>query len=125
MGVASTAEFAASGFVSIQQKLNAFLSVAAVAAENGLTWGEFGELLIALLRLCVSVLDTTASLTGPQKKQLVLDAVALLFDELADKCVPVVAWPIWFVARPAIRSLVLALAGGAIEQLLPMVRLAA
>ena len=125
MGVASTAEFAASGFVSIQQKVSAFLSVAAVAAENGITWSEFGELLLAMLRLCVSVLDTTASLTGPQKKQLALDAVAMLFDQLADKCVPAVAWPVWFIARPAVRSLVLALAGGAIEQLLPMVRLAA
>ena len=125
MGVASTAEFAASGFVSIQQKVSAFLSVAAVAAENGITWSEFGELMVALLRLCVSVLDTTASMTGPQKKELVLDAAAMLFDQLADKCVPVAAWPIWFLARPAIRSLVLALAAGAIEQLLPLVRLAA
>jgi hypothetical protein len=33
-----------------------------------------------------------------------------------------VAWPVYIIARPAIRALVLALAGGVIESLLPLVR---
>jgi hypothetical protein len=45
-----------------------------------------------------------------------------LFDAVADRAVPIVALPLWVVARPAVRSLVLALASGAIEQLLWLVR---
>jgi hypothetical protein len=55
---------------------------------------------------------------------MVLEAVASLFDALADKAVPVSAWPLWMLARPAVRSLVIALASGAVEQILPLVRLA-
>jgi hypothetical protein len=124
MSKASAAEFVASGAVAIQQKVSAFLAAASSSAEDGLTWSEFGELLVALLKLCVSVLDTTATLTGPEKKALVLDAVGMLFDAVAGRCVPLVAYPVWVLARPAVRQLVLALASGAIEQLLPLVRLA-
>ena len=45
-----------------------------------------------------------------------------LFDQLADKAVPLTVWPVWILVRPAIRSLVLALAAGAVEQILPLVR---
>ncbi len=65
---------------------------------------------------------TWATLTGEQKKALALEAVGDLFDAVADRAVPPIAWPVWIVARPAVRSLVLALASGAIEQLLPLVR---
>jgi hypothetical protein len=54
----------------------------------------------------------------------VLEAVAALFDQLADKAVPVVVWPVWILARPAIRALVLAIASGAIEIVLPLTRAA-
>lgn len=103
-------------------KIVAFVETAKSAAADGLTWAEFGELSIALLRLVVTFLDTVSSLTGAEKKALAVDAVAGLFDAVADKAVPAIVWPIWFVVRPAVRSLVLALAAGAIEQLLPLVR---
>jgi hypothetical protein len=105
-------------------KITTYIASAKVAAADGLTWSEFGELLLALLRLVVSALDSVAALSGKEKKALALDAVARLFDAVADYAVPVTLYPIWLVARPAVRSLVLALAGGAIEQLLPLVRLA-
>ena len=105
-------------------RIEAFLAAARSAAMDGLTWQEFGELLVSFLKLSTSVYDAVATMTGPEKKAAVLDAVARLFDACADRAVPLVAWPIWVVARPAIRSLVLALASGAIEQLLPLVRLA-
>jgi hypothetical protein len=105
-------------------KITTYIASAKVAAADGLTWSEFGELLLALLRLVVSALDSVATLSGKEKKALALDAVARLFDAVADYAVPVALYPIWLVARPAVRSLVLALAGGAIEQLLPLVRLA-
>jgi hypothetical protein len=105
-------------------KITTYIAAAKVAAADGLTWSEFGELLLALLRLVVSALDSVATLSGREKKAMAIDAVARLFDAVADYAVPVTLYPIWLVARPAVRSLVLALAGGVIEQLLPLVRLA-
>ena len=105
-------------------KITTYIASAKVAAADGLTWSEFGELLLALLRLVVSALDSVATLSGKEKKAMTIDAVARLFDAVADYAVPVTLYPIWLVARPAVRSLVLALAGGVLEQLLPLVRLA-
>ena len=105
-------------------KITTFIASAKVASSDGLTWSEFGELLLALLRLVVAALDSVATLSGKEKKAMAIDAVARLFDAVADYAVPVTLYPIWLVARPAVRSLVLALAGGVLEQLLPLVRLA-
>jgi hypothetical protein len=105
-------------------KITTYIASAKAEASDGLTWSEFGELLLALLRLVVSALDSVATLSGREKKFMALDAVARLFDAVADYAVPVTLYPIWLVARPAVRSLVLALAGGVLEQLLPLVRLA-
>jgi len=103
-------------------KIAAFIAVSRSAAADGLTWAEFGELMVGLLRLVVTVLDTVTNMTGEQKKALALQAVGDLFDAVADLAVPVIAYPLWLLARPAVRALVLALASGAIEQLLQLVR---
>lgn len=105
-------------------KITTFIASAKVVSADGLTWAEFGEMFLSLLRLVVSALDSVATLSGKEKKSLAIDAVARLFDAVADYAVPVTLYPIWLVARPAVRSLVLALAGGVLEQLLPLVRLA-
>jgi hypothetical protein len=115
---------AASPFQSIAHKVSAYLAAAQSAAADGLTWREFGELLLGILRISIETLDATSTLSGPEKKELVLEAAAALFDQLADRCVPLTAWPVWILVRPAIRSLVLAIAAGAVEQILPLVRLA-
>jgi hypothetical protein len=113
---------AAAAFADIGQKVGAFLVVAKAKAQGGLTWSEFGELLAALLRLSVATLDAVTTLTGSQKKELAMEAAAALFDTLADRCVPLVAWPLYVLCRPAIRALVLAIASGTVEILLRMVR---
>lgn len=115
---------AANDVPGLLDKVSAYISRARALAADGLTWGEFGELLLALLRLVVTHLDDVAAMSGSEKRAFALDAIARLFDAVADKCVPLAAYPLWFVARPAVRSLVLALAGGVLEQLLPIVRLA-
>lgn len=112
----------ASSVVDLAGKVTAFIDAVKADAADGLTWVEFGELLIALLRIVTQTLDATMSLTGPEKKDLAMEAVAVFFDTFADRCVPIVAWPIWLLARPAVRALVLALASGAIEQVLSLVR---
>jgi len=103
-------------------KVREFIASAKAAAADGLTWTEFGELLIALLRLTIAVVDRYGLTPGHEKKAMVMEAAGLLFDAVADKAVPAYLWPFWLVARPAVRSLVLALASGAVEIVLPMVR---
>lgn len=114
----------AGNYADIAAKVSAFLQSAKAAAADGLTWREFGELLVALLRVSIDTLDHVRGLSGADKKAIVLEAVASLFDLVADKAVPTAAYPLWFVARPAVRSFVLALASGAVEQVLPLLRAA-
>lgn len=100
----------------------AFIAGCRERARGGLTVAEFGSAVVELIRLAVAGLDAISALDGPSKKQWALSAVATLFDACADACVPVVAKPAWWLVRPAVRSLVLAAAGGALEQILRLVR---
>lgn len=113
---------AAAPFDTLAAQLGAFFAAARSAAAGGLTWQEFGELLVSLLRMCVTTLDTVEGLTRDEKRAVVLAAAASLFDLVADKAIPAVAWPFWLIVRPAVRSLVLAIAAGAMEQILKIVR---
>lgn len=111
----------ASSFQDIASAVKAYIETAKSVAADGLTWAEFGELLVGLLRLAVRLADLL-NVSGPEKKAIVLEAAAALFDAVADKAVPLWLWPLWLAVRPAVRSLVLSLAAGAIEQILPLVR---
>jgi hypothetical protein len=99
-----------------------FVRQARIAAADGLTWVEVGQLILALVKLLVEAYEGVRDMTGEQKKKAVLDAVAELFDAVADRAVPTIAKPLWYVARPAVRSLVLSIADGAVEVVLPLVR---
>jgi len=100
-----------------------FIATAKVRYEGGLTVAEFWQTVGDLLRLVVAALDSIPG-EGAAKKEYALAAVALLFDAIADKMIPVAAWPLWLLLRSSVRGLVLAAAAGAIESLLPLVRLA-
>jgi hypothetical protein len=113
---------AAAPFNDISSKVSAFLVTARVSARDGLTWGEFGMLVAALVRLTVETLDSTKTLTGEEKRAIVLEAVGVLFDSVAVLCVPYATYPFWYIVRPAARSLVVAIAAGTIETLLPLLR---
>jgi hypothetical protein len=102
-----------------------FLAGARDKARGGLTVSEFGSLTVELIRLAVTGLDTISGMDGPTKKAWALSCVGSLFDSVADSCVPLVAKPVWWVIRPAVRSLVMAAAGGALEQILKLTRAAA
>lgn len=105
----------------LAQKVRGFITIARLKAEDGLTVAEFGELFLALMRVAIEAADAMSA-AGSQKKELVLDALTMLFDEVADKMVPVYLWPIWVVARPAVRASVIAAASGGIEVVLQLVR---
>lgn len=113
---------AAAPFNDISSKVSAFLVTARVSAKDGLTWSEFGMLVAALVRLSVETLDATKTLTGAEKRAIVLEAVGVLFDSLAVMCVPYATYPFWYIVRPAARALVVAIAAGTIETILPLVR---
>lgn len=108
--------------VGVRDKISAFIAIARLKAQGGVTISEFAELAVALLRIVMQTIDAMPQ-TGVEKKALALDAVAMLFDAVADKCVPTVAWPVWVLVRPAVRQLVLLAADGAIESMLPLVRM--
>lgn len=103
-------------------KVSVFIATAREKAADGLTWGEFGELVLSLLRVVVPFLESVKLMTGSEKKAFTLNAVGRLFDAVADYAVPVTLYPIWLVARPAVRALVVAIAGGVLEQYLAVLR---
>jgi hypothetical protein len=106
----------------ILDQVYVFIQTAKARAADGLTWAEFGELLLALLRLVVPALEGVRLMSGAEKKAFALDAVGRLFDAVADYAIPVAAYPLWVLARPAVRALVLAIAGGVLEQYLAFLR---
>lgn len=110
---------------TVEASINAFLSRAREQAKDGLTWAEFGSLVLDLLKLAVIGLDGVAVMDGPAKRAAALAAVGLLFDAAAGAAVPWAAYPLWVAARPIVRVTLLAFAGGLLESLLPTVRAAA
>ena len=109
----------------LQAAVIGFISGARAKAAGGLTVAEFGSLTVELIRLAVAGLDTVTTLDGPGKKAWAIACVAALFDAVADACIPFVAKPVWWIVRPAVRTLVLSAAGGALEQILALTRAAA
>ena len=109
----------------LQTAVLAFIAGARAKAAGGLTVAEFGSLVVEVIRLAVAGLDTISTLDGPGKKAWALACVGALFDAVADSCVPVLAKPVWWIVRPVVRSLVLAAAGVALEQILVLTRAAA
>jgi hypothetical protein len=111
-----------SAVADIDTQISSFLNDARHTAGDGLTWAEFGQLLVSLLHLVVNVLDKVNTLSGQEKKEIALTAVAALFDTTASRCVPLVVFPAWTFLRPVLRAFVLALASGAVESMLHIVR---
>jgi len=109
----------------LQSAVLALIAGARLKAAGGLSVSEFGSLTVEVIRLAVAGLDTITTLDGPGKKAWTLACVGTLFDAVADSCVPTLAWPVWFILRPAVRTLVLSAAGGALEQILVLTRAAA
>ncbi len=109
----------------LQSAVLALISGAREKARGGLTVAEFGSLVVEVIRLAVAGLDTISGMDGASKKAWTLACVGSLFDSVADSCVPFAAKPVWWIVRPAVRTLVLSAAGGALEQILVLTRAAA
>ena len=109
----------------LQSAVVGFIAGARAKAAGGLTVAEFGSLVVEVIRLAVAGLDTISTLDGAAKKAWAIACVGNLFDAVADACIPLPAKPIWWIVRPAVRTLVLSAAGGALEQILTLTRAAA
>lgn len=112
----------ASDLLDVRDKIKAYVVTAKGLAEDGLSVADFTELTVGLIRIVIDTLDTVPA-EGEDKKAWTLAAVGMLYDEVADKIVPAWAWPVWMIVRAPVRQLVLMAAAGAIEQLLPLVRM--
>ena len=106
----------------LQAAVVGFIAGARAKAAGGLTVSEFGSLTVEVIRLAVAGLDTINTLDGAAKKAWAIACVGNLFDAVADACIPFVALPVWWIVRPAVRTLVLSAAGGALEQILKLTR---
>jgi len=113
----------AGNLFDLEQKVRAFVGAAMSAAARGMTVSDFAELAVSLLRIVISTADTLPA-DNADKKAWCIQAVADLFDATANFAVPRPMLPIWWAIRPAVRNLVLLAAGGTVESLLPLVRMA-
>jgi len=106
---------------ALAAELVRFVADAKAKARDGLTVAEFGGMVVELLRLAVAGLESVP-VDGAAKKTWALGVVALLYDSVAGYAVPLWLQPLWLVVKPLLRPLVLAAAGGALEQILSMIR---
>ena len=112
----------AGNLYDLEQKVRAFIGAAISAAARGITVADFAELVISLLRIVIATADSLPA-DNAEKKAWCIQAVASLFDSVANFAVPRTMLPIWWAIRPGVRNLVLLAAGGAVESLLPLVRM--
>jgi len=110
---------------TLPEKIDAFINDAREKAKDGLSFAEFGSLAFALLKLVALSLDDL-DVPGKVKKKDVEVAIGMLFDAVADQCVPFIAkWTVWPFVKPIVRSLIIAILSGVLDRSLPDVRAAA
>lgn len=102
-------------------QIGEYIASVRARAADGISVADLSQATIDGMRLAIGLLDKVSA-PGADKKSEVLKLVAYLFDQFADACVPLVAKPVWWVVKPAVRALVLSIASGAVESLLPIVR---
>ena len=106
---------------TLAEKVRGYIVAARLKARDGLTVSELSELIVSAMRIAIAALDSIP-VDGAQRKAIVIAFVGDMFDEFSDKVVPLVAWPVWIVAKPTVRIVALAVASGATEALLHIVR---
>tara|TARA_Y100001973_G_C5086894_1_gene275351 strand:- start:194 stop:568 length:375 start_codon:yes stop_codon:yes gene_type:complete len=121
MKISDTPLLAAEDKATLNEKVSAYISAAKLRAADGITISEVCELIVSAMRLAIDAVDEL-TVEGSEKKTIVLDLVAVLFDQFADMVIPLPAKPVWYLLKPAAKSLALTLASGAVEALLPIVR---
>ncbi len=100
---------------SFRPLIDAFVADTKARAADGLSLADLGALFNGFIDLCVKEAARLAN-PGVEKKQLVLECVAVLYDNVAPMIpLPMILQPFRPFVRPYIRQIVIALADGAIE----------
>jgi len=108
--------------LTLEQRVQTFIDEAREKAKDGLSFADFGSLAFALLKTVALGLDDL-NVPGKVKKKDVEIAIGMLFDAVADQCVPVLArWTVWPFVKPVARSLIIAILSGVLDRSLPDVR---
>jgi hypothetical protein len=103
-------------------QISKFINDVRTRASDGISISDLTQDVMGGMRLAIQLLDAVSAMTGEEKKNEVLKLVAYLFDTYSDACVPLLARPIWWITKPAVRALILSIASGAVESMLPLVR---
>ena len=91
--------------------INQWVASVRLAAVGGITVAEFGAVLVQTLQLAIRTANMIPN-DSDQRRALAVEAVAKVFDAVADRCVPVVLLPVWWIVRPAVRAAILAAVAG-------------
>ena len=113
----------ASEKTGLHDKVTAYIAAVREKVTGGLTVAELVELTIGAMRLAIAALDEL-DMAGEAKRQIVADLAASLFDEFGPLLVPAVLRPVWWIVSPTLRAVVIAAAAGAVDGLVPLVRIA-
>lgn len=105
-------------------QIAAFLAKVRERAANGTTVSELTQSTVDAMRLVMTLLEAVNSMTGAEKKAEVLKLVLFVFDTYSDACVPLLARPFWWAAKPIVRSVIVQVASGLVESLLANMRAA-
>lgn len=122
MTISSIPLKAADSAEGLSRKVQVFIDATYEKAADGLTLSEFCEISVAAMRISVASVDHLL-LENADKKLVVLTVVGDIFDRFSDAVIPMPLKPVWWIVKPAFRSLCLSLAAGAVEALLPLVRI--
>lgn len=107
----------------LHARVTAYIAAIRERVADGLTVAELVELTIGAMRLAIAALDEL-DMAGDAKKQMVADLAATLFDEFGSLLLPSMLRPVWWIVAPTLRAFVIAAAAGAVDGLLPLVRIA-
>ena len=107
----------------LHDRVTTYIAAVRQKAADGLTIAELVELTIGAMRLAIAAIDEL-DMAGDSKKQLVTELAGSIWDEFGRLLLPSTLRPAFWVIGPTLRSLVIALAAGAVDALLPLVRIA-
>ena len=113
----------ASERTGLHDRVTTYIAAIRERVADGLTVAELVELTIGAMRLAIAALDEL-DMAGESKRQIVADLAATLFDEFGPLLVPSVLRSVWWIVAPTLRAFVIAAAAGAVDGLLPLVRIA-
>jgi len=102
-------------------RLGMFINEVNERASDGLSLQDFSAIFFGSLRLAIAAVDSIP-VDGVERKKMVMEFAGTIFNKYADRIIPLYLYPAWLLVKPAVRLLLMSIAAGAIEAILPLVR---